>query len=178
MATKKGITLLSGLFGRTLGKGIDKKNLNGWFLVLEPIPDELLLQAGLLVVRSKMNTFEIAPGEVFQAAMSLKREEFPTEMEAWRLACTAAAYSVHGDGQATTPEVYWEDLPTPVKAVAKAIGRDTLAATKTGDSTTRAHFIHEYKTIVAKETRTSLRMLFSSKDLEALRPAQEAIDAT
>ena len=168
--SKKCLATVSGLFSRTIGKPIPQENLDAWKMVLDPLSDEMLLEAAMEVVRTQTATFDVAPGAVFQAAMRLaQRKAGPHEGEAWQLirdcVCGRAKRS---------------DLPAVVCKAADQIGWEQLREMKIDDQWTRKLFLEFYREDCEAAARTALEAISNGRSLEALtdgqRPALQPID--
>jgi hypothetical protein len=139
MITRKALATISGLFGRTIGKAIPPENLEGWEVVLSPLSDELAVQAAMEVVRTRTETFDVAPGAVYQAAMKILNRRQPSEGEAWHLAREIASGNLDRG-----------DLPATVMLAIEQIGWQALREVTVDDSVTRAHFLSFYRESIAR----------------------------
>ena len=145
MITRKGLATISALFGRTIGKAIPKENLEGWEVVLSPLPDDLAVQAAMDVLRTKTDTFDIPPGAVYQAAMKILDQKQPSEGDAWRMVRERLAGNLDR-----------EDLPVAVARAAEQVGWQALREITVNDSWTRRDFLSFYRETIRRTAEQRL----------------------
>lgn len=140
--SKKGLAAISGLFSRTIGKAIPPENLDVWKSVLDPLDDELLWRAALEVVRTRTETFDVAPGAVYQAAVKLsQRVTAPNDGEAWKLVRDVVCRNKNPN-----------ELPGAVREAAEQIGWEQLREMTLHDTYTRRDFLVFYRDAVNRNT--------------------------
>ena len=148
MANRETIAKISVLLGAALGHAIPKEALPVWEMVLEPIADDIALQATLEVLREAKACFAVAPGAVYTKALELLEVDYPTEGEAWEMIRAV----VRGD-------MMRAGLPEPVRAAADQIGWATLREWDVTDGATRAHFLQFYRAARLKTVKEGLTAL-------------------
>jgi len=131
MASPEAIAAVATYLQKTIGETIPRDELDGWGDVLEPIRDDgVVIEAVRRVVRTMMYRKLPAPGAIYQAAMEILRERFPSTGEAWQRARR---------GELTSG---------PVAVAFERIGAGTMHNLREGDSATRARFLEFYREAV------------------------------
>jgi len=164
MADKKAIATASAIIGKATGYMVPPEALDTWALILKPLPNELLIAATVAACRKAERSLPIPPGAIFSEAMKIVGEQYPTPIEAWRL-----AYDWSWGDVAT------DSIRGPILATAHAIGREALRGSPAGDFTTRAHFTAEYERQRQRAAEKTLGTLYTPEAIAAmLGKAEEA----
>ena len=154
MASKKAIAVLSGWFECLLGKPIDQKAVKMWQQILSPFSDQLIEAATMRFLREEKHCYQVAPGAIYQAALEILREEFPSPGEAWRVLCKTL------DEMAKIyDESRWEgfkELPEPVKEAARQVGIPDLVERRSAAD--RARFLEFYDVTVLTAVNLKLEL--------------------
>jgi len=158
MASKEMIGKISAFLGLALGHTIPPQSLPIWKEVLNPIPDELAERAAMEVVRKTTACFAPAPGAIYQAALDILAREELAPGEAWQqilevIRDTRAADEVSGIAAAVVDQLG---------------GWRTLYDLRTGDTTTRAHFLQLYREQKARVIGKRMRALQVGETMKAL----------
>jgi len=132
---------------RQLGVEIDEKATSIWAEVLEPIADDLLLAACTRFLRGHKWGMKIMPGSMYQAALEIMHERFPSPGEAWELARSERS-----------AKEWVADRMAPVLAACHQIGRETMDLLRVGDSATRARFLEFYHAAVDAQVTEQLAL--------------------
>ncbi|HET6453172.1 MAG TPA: hypothetical protein VFI02_02095 [Armatimonadota bacterium] len=159
MASRKAIANLSALLRQTLGCLIPAEELDGWYRVLEPLTDELVMRAGMAVLRETTERFQIAPGAVYVRAMKLLVDQgCPSEGEAWHMVRAVVAQNMER-----------ADLPEAVEVAAEQIGWFALQYMTDGNAgPTRAHFLRFYEEARRRVAATRLKQLAPAEEIREL----------
>jgi len=165
MASKAAIATISGLLSHTLGQKLVAEQLDIWEIILEPLGDELAVEATKRMIRSRETAHAVGPGAIFAEAKRLAAMRYPTPDEAWRLAVDAAIRQ--------RPKISWDNLPHPVKIVANRIGYSALADLRTDDFTTRAHFLAGYRAFLDRTVEADLAVLPEPDTLDGMLEATD-----
>jgi len=160
MASRESITGIAAYLHKTLGETIPSNELDGWADVLSPIPDSVALEAVRCLVRTLTYRKLPAPGAIYQAALGIMRERFPSMGEAWELARCGT------------------DMPGPVRVAYDRIGAGTMMNLREGDGSTRARFLDFYREAVdaaALAVMANPRMEIERSDAPALPDGVESL---
>lgn len=142
MATKTAIIAIIASLN-TLGADIPPEAASLWKEVLAPIDDALLRAAFTRFLREHKWGPRIMPGALYQAAMSIQREQFPSPGAAWEM---ARAF-VRGEGKVSSG---------PVATACEQIGWMALNDLRVDDVATRARFLEFYRDAVSAEASEQL----------------------
>jgi hypothetical protein len=147
MASEKAILDVLDLFASVPalhGQPLKPRTPEAYRAALEPVSDDLLKQAAVLVLRREESYFP-TPGKLFQAALELVDDQ-PGAVEAW--------------GMLIRSIPYFENLTVRIRRTVMALGgfQAISEMPSGGDASTRARFIQAYEDATRKE-RLAVLML-------------------
>jgi hypothetical protein len=143
------------------GQRFSKEATEIWSQVLSPLSDTQLSEALLDVLRAAKESYPIAPGALYQAALGRTRSRTaPEDGEAWKL-----VRDVVCRGKSAS------ELPDAVREAAEQIGWEQLREMTVTDTWTRRDFLTFYHDAVDRNTRA----VFEAFDAIERSPRRESL---